>query len=117
LSRFLGLRKISCKTYTELNESWIVQDVLDMCRDNGISLCMADWPEFIDDLPVTADFVYIRRHGEAGRYDTCYSKPYLKRDAKRMKRYFGAGKDVFIYFNNDVLGYAPQNARELMEML
>ena len=99
------------------NESWIVQDVLDMCRDNGVSLCMADWPKFIDDLPVTADFVYIRRHGEAGRYDTCYSNADLKRDAQRIEKYIGAGKDVFIYFNNDVLGYAPQNANELMEML
>ena len=119
LSRFLRLlRKYPVRHTLEFrNESWIVQDILDMCRDNGISLCMADWPEFIDDLPVTADFVYIRRHGEAGRYDSCYSKADLKRDAQRIRRYLGTGKDVFIYFNNDAFGYAPQNARELLEML
>jgi uncharacterized protein YecE (DUF72 family) len=27
------------------------------------------------------------------------------------------GKDVFLYFNNDVFGYAPINAQELMDML
>jgi uncharacterized protein YecE (DUF72 family) len=28
-----------------------------------------------------------------------------------------AGKDVYLYFNNDAHGYAPKNARELMAML
>jgi uncharacterized protein YecE (DUF72 family) len=119
LTRFLKLlREYPVRHTLEFrNESWIVQDVLDMCRDNDISLCMADWPEFIDDLPVTADFVYIRRHGQTGRYDTCYGQAALKRDAKRIGEYLREGKDVFIYFNNDVFGYAPQNARELLEMV
>jgi len=119
LARFLRLlSKYPVRHTLEFrNEGWIVQDVLDICIDNGISLCMADWPEFIDELPVTADFVYIRRHGEAGRYDTCYSKAALKRDAQRIKGYLRDGNDVYIYFNNDAFGYAPQNASELLEML
>ncbi|HBL24629.1 MAG TPA: hypothetical protein DDZ40_11005, partial [Deltaproteobacteria bacterium] len=27
------------------------------------------------------------------------------------------GLDVFVYFNNDAMGYAPSNASELMEIL
>lgn len=99
------------------HESWISQDVIDICREYRVGLCMADWPKFIDDLPVTADFVYIRRHGETGGYDTCYSKAALKRDAMRIKAYLKSGKDVFVYFNNDAFGYAPKNAYELLEML
>lgn len=99
------------------HESWISQDVIDICREYRVGLCMADWPKFIDDLPVTADFVYIRRHGETGGYDACYSKAALKRDAMRLKGYLKSGKDVFVYFNNDAFGYAPQNAYELLEML
>jgi uncharacterized protein YecE (DUF72 family) len=99
------------------HESWITSDVIEICKEHNTSLCMADWPAFIDNLPVTADVVYIRRHGENGNYDTCYSPAELKKDAKRIKRYVKSGKDVFIYFNNDACGYAPLNGKQLMDML
>jgi uncharacterized protein YecE (DUF72 family) len=34
-----------------------------------------------------------------------------------MKTALREGKDVFIYFNNDAFGYAPENARELTELM
>jgi len=40
----------------------------------------------------------------------------LARDAKLIRTYLNGGRDVFIYFNNDALGYAPENARELRGM-
>lgn len=118
LKRFIGLlRKYPVKnTFEFRNETWITEAVEELCRADNISLCMADWPECIDTLPVTSDFVYIRRHG-AGSYDSNYSTAYLKRDARRIKKYRKAGKDVYIYFNNDAFGYAPANARELMAIL
>lgn len=99
------------------NESWITGDIIDLCKAHSVSICMADWPEFIDDLPVTSDFVYIRRHGEGGSYATCYSEAQLKNDAKRIKGYMRDKKDIYIYFNNDYHGYAPKNARELKDMI
>lgn len=99
------------------NESWITKETFDLCKQYNVSLCMADWPEFIDDIAVTSDFVYIRRHGKGGSYATLYSRDELKRDAKRIRNYLKDGKDVFIYFNNDYHGYAPRNALELKEML
>lgn len=99
------------------HESWITSDVIDICKEHNVSLCMADWPVFIHDLQVTSDFVYIRRHGEGGSYDTCYSRAALVKDAKRIRRYLKDGKDVFIYFNNDAFGYAPRNAGELIDIL
>lgn len=99
------------------NESWMTKETIALCRDRKVGLCMADWPEFLDDLPVTSDFVYMRRHGEGGGYATRYSKTALSKDAVRLKYYARTGKDVFIYFNNDFHGYAPGNARELLEML
>jgi uncharacterized protein YecE (DUF72 family) len=99
------------------HESWITKDVINICKEYNISLCIADWPDFIDDLAVTSDFVYIRRHGKGGKYNTLYSKADLKNDVKRMTGYMNDGKDVFLYFNNDAFGYAPINAQELMDML
>jgi hypothetical protein len=78
---------------------------------------MADWPAFIEDLPITADFVYIRRHGEGGNYSTNYSSEQLKKDAKRIKEYLKQGKDVYYYFNNDAFAYAPKNAIELRTLI
>ncbi len=119
LKKFLKLlKKYPVRHTLEFrHESWITEDVIDLCRRHNVSLCMADWPEFIDELPVTSDFVYTRRHGVGGSYATCYSKAELKKDAKRVKNYLKDKKDVFIYFNNDAYGYAPKNAKELVEML
>ena len=66
---------------------------------------------------MTADFVYIRRHGEGGGYATSYSTESLKADAKFIKANLKKKKDVFMYFNNDAFGYAPKNASELIDLM
>jgi len=99
------------------HESWITPDIIDLCRTHSVGLCMADWPAFIDDLPMTADFVYMRRHGQNGSYATRYSMAELQKDAARIRTYLNSGKSVFIYFNNDAHGYAPENAQQLRELL
>ncbi len=99
------------------NESWIDKKVISLLRDEGAGICMADWPPFIDELPATADFVYIRRHGKGGSYDTLYSTGELKRDASSIRKHLKAKRDVFIYFNNDANGYAARNALELRRIL
>jgi uncharacterized protein YecE (DUF72 family) len=119
LVRFLALLKDYPvrNTFEFRNETWITKDLEAICREYDVSLCMADWPEFINELPVTSDFVYVRRHGEGGRYDSCYSAADLKKDARRIKGHLKNGRDVYIYFNNDAAGCAPANAKELMKLL
>ncbi|HCC68824.1 MAG TPA: DUF72 domain-containing protein [Nitrospiraceae bacterium] len=104
-------------TFEFRHESWITPKITKLLEESNIAFTMADWPEFIDDLPITADFVYIRRHGEGGSYATSYSTEQLKKDAKRIKSYMKQRKDVYIYFNNDAFGYAPKNAMELKSLL
>ncbi len=92
------------------DETWVrEEDIIRMLSGAGHALCMADWPEFLDELPQTADFVYLRRHGH-GTYGGSYSEEELRQDAGRIRRYSKAGKEVFIYFNNDQGGFAPENA-------
>ncbi|MEW6002472.1 MAG: DUF72 domain-containing protein [Nitrospirota bacterium] len=104
-------------TFEFRNSTWINKKVVGLFKKENAMLCMADWPDFLDDLPLTADFVYIRRHGEGGSYATSYSGESLKKDARRIKTYLKQKKDVFIYFNNDAYGYAPKNARELKNLI
>jgi uncharacterized protein YecE (DUF72 family) len=98
------------------HESWINQQTLDLLREEGCAVCMADWPPFINDLPLTAGFAYIRRHGH-GSYGQSYTRAELEEDARRIGHYSAAAAEVFIYFNNDAQGYAPRNALELLEIL
>lgn len=113
LKKFPGIRH----TFEFRDESWICSDVSDILSENNISFCMADWPPFNNDLPVTADFVYVRRHGASGRYSSSYSKKELKEDAGRIKTWLRKKKDVYFYFNNDAFGYAVENAMTLKELV
>jgi uncharacterized protein YecE (DUF72 family) len=119
LAEFLGLLgRYPVRHVLEFrDESWLADEVVSLCRANNVALCMADWPDYLDEAPLTTDFVYIRRHGRGGDYATGYDHTALARDAGRIMGYLAEGRSVFIYFNNDALGHAPENARELKEML
>lgn len=119
LGRFLTcLRQYPVRNAFEFrHESWLNAEVAAMCKGHNVAICMADWPPFIADAPLTADFVYLRRHGESGRYSSLYTPDELATDAGRIRRYLATGRDVAIYFNNDFNGYAPQNAGELARLL
>lgn len=99
------------------NESWLGEELFALCRSHNIALCMADWPDFIGSLPLTADFVYFRRHGHGGNYADSYSADELAADARRLSDHLATGHGVHIYFNNDAQGHAPANAAELAHLL
>jgi len=99
------------------NKNWLNKKVLKILSAANIAVCMSDWPEYAVEVPITADFVYFRRQGEEGKYASSYTTEQLQKDAKRIKEYLKQGKDVYIYFNNDAFGYAPQNVRELKTIL
>ena len=99
------------------DQSWLCDEVVALCKARNASLCMADRPNFIDAPPLTADFVYLRRHGAEGNYIGEYSGAQLEHDAGRIKTYLSKKRDVFIYFNNDAGGAAPRNALELAAIL
>lgn len=103
-------------TFEFRHESWITGEVITLCKKNKVSLCTADAPAFLFTLPVTADFVYLRRHGALAEGGD-YSEDFLREDARRVKSFLKKGLDVFVYFNNDLFSYAPQNARTLQELL
>jgi len=120
LEKFLiTLRRYPFRNAFEFrNESWKCQDVEMLLKDWCYSFCMADWPGFLKEMPVTTDYIYIRRHGEEGRYNTYYTDEQLERDKRLIDGYIRKGvEDVFIYFNNDYRGYAPENALTLKKML
>jgi uncharacterized protein YecE (DUF72 family) len=63
----------------------------------------------------TAPFVYVRLHGPDPHhlYAGSYSDGDLWWWADRLREWEGAGKDVYVYFNNDGHGHAVRNATTL----
>src|SRR5438045_4050771 len=47
--------------------SWFEPTVIDRLRDANVALCFHDWRAQPVTAPVTADFVYVRRHGTSPR--------------------------------------------------
>jgi len=99
------------------NKNWLNKKVFHLLEKYNAAVCMADHPDYLADVPVTADFLYIRRHGKEGNSSTSYSMDSLKEDAKFIKTHAKQKKDVYLYFNNDALGYASKNAAEIISLL
>jgi uncharacterized protein YecE (DUF72 family) len=96
--------------------TWLVPAVFELLREYRTALCFADWRDTHVTEPVTADFVYVRRHsGQAG--DGNYGTDELDRDVRQCREWLNGGRDVYIYYNNDWKGYALQNAKYVRDRL
>jgi uncharacterized protein YecE (DUF72 family) len=67
----------------------------------------------------TADVVYVRMHGPDpdAMYAGSYTSGELRRWADRIAGWDSEGRDVWVYFNNDLGGHAVRNALSLRELL
>jgi uncharacterized protein YecE (DUF72 family) len=96
---------------------WAAREVIKRLEKAGVALCLADWPELPVSSPLTADFVYLRRHGTGIRYGGSYPEAMLREDARRVRGWLRERRDVYIYFNNDEAAFAVQDARRLRELV
>jgi uncharacterized protein YecE (DUF72 family) len=97
--------------------SWLVPETFERLREAGVALCLHDARVQPVVAPVTADFVYLRRHGPGARYRGSYPETMLRADARRIRGWLARGHDVYVYFNNDGGGAAVRNARRLGHLL
>ena len=113
------------------HDSFRSPDFIDLLRRYRIGLVVADtvdWPLLMD---LTADFVYCRLHGSEQLYVSGYDDEALDRwahlvaewvkgrDPKEAQRVLPPspsrthGRDVYVYFDNDVKVRAPRDAESL----
>lgn len=65
-----------------------------------------------------ASFLYLRRHGSSEqKYAGSYSPEAIGHDAKAIRKWIREGRDVFLYYNNDIGGHAFHNALDLRSRL
>ncbi len=94
--------------------SWLHRPVYDVLADHDAALV---WHDLIEDHPrrVTAGWVYERFHGED--YGGGYTPQFLTAEAARLRAHRDAGRDVYVYFNNDLGGHAVHDALALRRYL
>lgn len=115
LKNHTAKNKIRCALEVR-DATWLVPPVFELLRVHHVALCFADWRETHVTQPVTADFVYVRRHSgpeEGGNYP----KRYLDSDLEHIHSWLKAGLDVYVYFNNDMGGHAIRNAKYVAQAL
>jgi len=98
--------------------SFMTSEFVRLLRRHDIGLVVADtagkWPKMFH---VTADFVYVRLHGDIKIYTSGYSERALASWARRIRQWHRDGRDVYVYFDNDVKVKAPFDALNLMAKL
>ena len=97
--------------------SWHDQRILDLLQRYNAGFCIFDMPDLTTPLAATADFVYVRFHGSSSMYGGCYSDDELADWAKRIEQVSRDTGAVYVYFNNDLEGFAVSNARTLARKL
>jgi len=97
--------------------SWLTPECYRQLERHGVALCLADYLPLPVEGPLTAPFVYVRRHGPGGPWATDYPEEMLAADARRVSGWLSQGLDAYVYFNNDDAAHAVWNARRLGELL
>ncbi len=97
--------------------TWLQEACYRILEEHNVALVFSDWPGCSVEGPVTADFVYLRRHGPGKLYASSYSPQFLAQEAERVRAWLQEGKQVYAYFNNDFHGYAVQNATTLRALV
>ena len=118
------------------NKSFVDPEFVELLRAYQVALVVADtagkWPYYED---VTADFIYMRLHGDEELYASGYTDAALDRWATRIRAWARGGqpqdahlisatlppsrktRDVYCYFDNDIKVKAPFDARKLLQRL
>lgn len=97
--------------------SWLDEEVYQILRKFNVCPCFVSSPDWPTVEILTADFVYVRFHGDKRLYTSNYSDAKLKEWAGKFEKWLEKGRDVYAYFNNDALGYAPENAKTLRNLI
>jgi uncharacterized protein YecE (DUF72 family) len=99
------------------HSSWFHDDVYARLREHDVAAVLAhDARRDLPHPPPTADFAFVRFHwGARGRRGN-YSDAEL-RDWVEPLEELAAGREVFVYFNNDWEGFAIRNAVTLTRLL
>jgi len=108
--------KLSLLAFEFRHDSWFTDSFIEIAAAKG---CMVAHDYGKRDVLVQypGRIAYFRLHGPASDYSSSYSDDFLASLAEVVSDSASSGRDVYVYFNNDVGGYAVRNARTLINRL
>ena len=100
------------------SQTFATPGAYDVLRRHGVATVLADtagrWPRVDEN---TGSVRYARLHGDQELYASGYTDRALDEWAERCRGWADDGQDVFVYFDNDMKGYAPHDAMRLIARL
>ena len=120
LAHFLTAMPDEIPVVMELRHpSWDVPAVYDLLRAHHAAYAVMSGPGLPCVVTATAGLAYLRLHGPADApiYAGNYPTAELQRWAEQICEWDRQGRDVLVYFNNDLGGHAVRNARQLSALL
>jgi len=119
LETFLQAAQKRLQAFVEFrHKSWYEQDTWDLLDKFGFGVCVHDWGDAAAPRVITARKIYLRLHGSGeSRYEGKYTPSQMKDWADWINEHRGEVTHVYAYFNNDIHGYAVENARTLRSLL
>jgi uncharacterized protein YecE (DUF72 family) len=94
-------------------EPWVI----DLLRKYDVSLCVHDMPGSESPVVAVGPIVYVRLHGYGVKYGGTYPHEILEQWAIWLRRALASGYDAYVYFNNDINGYAVHDAERLRALV
>ena len=117
LGEFLALLSNARRWVIEFRHpSWHTGEVYRLLSGHGVALCIPVGGGLHPDRVTTARFTYIRMH-RGQEPEGGFTHDELVSWAGQIRALRGAGKEIYIYFNNDWGGYAIRDAMRLKELL
>ena len=100
------------------HDTWLQEESLTLMTKYDIGLVISQSGErFPYSEMITAKNIYIRFHGPHALYASSYSDAMLKDFAKKFRKWEKEGHSIWAFFNNDIHGYAIEDAKRLLLML
>ncbi len=96
--------------------SWQAPEVYELLGRAAVALCIPVGGRVPPDLVTTASFVYFRMHAGAAPGGG-FTDEQLTTWAARVRALLRAGKETYVYLNNDRHGHAPRDAERLSRLL
>lgn len=118
LAEFLALLPDDLQFALEFRDpSWFCEDIYRLLRQYGVALCQFDLAGFESPPVVTAGLVYLRLHGPDEAYAGSYDQAALRVWAGRLQVWERAGREVYVFFDNDQDASAVLNALALRQLV
>lgn len=99
------------------NETWFSDEVFELLDRSGVGFCIYQIAGRVSPIRVTGRLAYVRLHGPTEKaYQGSYPDEDLRRWARAATAWTRAGKDVYVYFDNDQAGFAAADAARLARL-